>query len=174
MSVYEEKGRLEKALTILSKVPHGATREEAEKIVGWLRVMAIPDRNVFSSYAGAKNPPSQETWNLVCKLAGERPTREEVVGDLGGVLSAAAAAVAWEKMTPASQSLFLSLVDDAGNWSGTPMIYISKESRGNLTQLKRLKVLTTFDSEGNPFATFTALGVAVAKTQGRDLSWVRS
>ncbi len=75
-------------------------------------------------------------------------------------------------ITDASLALFLSLADDAANWSGTPPAWVSKEERGNLTQLKRAGLLTTFVDEGDPFATFTPTGVTLAAEHGFDLSWI--
>lgn len=75
-------------------------------------------------------------------------------------------------LTPASLELFKSLADDAANWSGTPPAWVTKEERGNLTQLKRAGLLTTFVDEGDPFAEFTAAGVALAAEHGIDLAWV--
>lgn len=76
------------------------------------------------------------------------------------------------KLTEASLALFKALADDAANWSGTPPAWVSKEERGNLTQLKRAGLLTTFVDEGDPFAQFTDAGIAFAAEQGIDLSWI--
>lgn len=69
-------------------------------------------------------------------------------------------------ITEKSLQLFLDLARDAGNWSGTPMIggnvEIGTEGRGNLTQLKRAGLLTTFRYDGDTFAEFTDEGVALA------------
>lgn len=75
-------------------------------------------------------------------------------------------------LTPASLELFLGLCDDAPNWSGTPIVWVSKEERGNLTQLKRAKLLATFRDEDEMFVQFTHAGVALAAEHGRDLSWI--
>jgi hypothetical protein len=71
------------------------------------------------------------------------------------------------EITEKSLELFLALADDAGNWSGTPAAWVSAEERGNLTQLKRAGLLTTFVDEGDPFAVFTEAGVALAAAHGR-------
>lgn len=60
------------------------------------------------------------------------------------------------KLTVASLNLLKSLVNDACNWSGTPMINITKEERGNLTALKRAGLLKTSIDEGIQYANFTA------------------
>lgn len=69
-------------------------------------------------------------------------------------------------ITSQSLALFLSLANDAGNWSGTPMVDISKEEKGNLTQLKRAKLLTTMTEDGVTFAFFTEAGRALAAEHG--------
>lgn len=74
-------------------------------------------------------------------------------------------------LTPASLELFKALAEDAPNWSGTPPCWVTKEERGNLTQLKRAKLLATFVDEGDSFAFFTQAGVALAAAHGIDLSW---
>jgi hypothetical protein len=71
-------------------------------------------------------------------------------------------------LTPASAALFASLVDDAGNWSGTPIVEVSREQRGNLTDLKRAGLLTTQADGGVVFAYFTVKGVEFAKSLGLD------
>jgi hypothetical protein len=75
-------------------------------------------------------------------------------------------------LTPASLSLFIALADDAGNWSGTPMIDVTPAERGNLTDLKTKGLLTTGEDEGVMFAWFTDAGKALASEHGIDLSWV--
>ena len=65
-------------------------------------------------------------------------------------------------LTPASKELFESLVEDAGNWSGTPLVTVSPAERGNLTHLKKLGLLDTFVDEGCSFAYFTEAGKALA------------
>lgn len=69
-------------------------------------------------------------------------------------------------ITPKSLELFLALAEDAPNWSGTPMADVTAAERGNLTQLKRAGLLTTYVDEGVPFAVFTAAGVALAAEHG--------
>ena len=75
-------------------------------------------------------------------------------------------------ITDASLALFLEFVEDAPNWSGCPMAEVTKEERGNLTQLKRAKLLTTFVDEGIPFVLFTKAGLELAAQHGHDLSWI--
>lgn len=70
-------------------------------------------------------------------------------------------------VTKASLDLLVKLARDAGNWSGTPMLDITKEERGNLTQLKQEKLLTTFKDEGIEWVNFNlAVGESVEVTDG--------
>lgn len=75
-------------------------------------------------------------------------------------------------MTIASATLFDALARDAGNWSGTPMIGAGANvqtdlaTRGNLTQLKRLGLITTFEDRGDTFVQFTATGAQLAFERG--------
>ncbi len=75
-------------------------------------------------------------------------------------------------ISPASHTLFVRLANDASNWSGTPLITITAAERGNLTQLKRADLLSTFDDGGCSFAQFTEAGKAYAAEHGTDLSWI--
>lgn len=80
------------------------------------------------------------------------------------------------KITDASRVLFLELAKDAGNWGGTPPtdgnVEIGSAGRGNLTQLKRAGLLTTFRSDGDTWIDFTQAGKDYAIAQGVDLSWL--
>ena len=62
-------------------------------------------------------------------------------------------------LTEGSKGLLVRLVKDAGNWSGMPPtngnVDMSPEERGNLTQLKKKKLLTTHDEEGMTWVTFS-------------------
>lgn len=73
-----------------------------------------------------------------------------------------------KNITTASAALLKRLVNDAPNWSGSPMIDITKEERGNLTQLKRAKVLTTFVDEGIEWVQFTT-GLHELNVEGETL-----
>lgn len=79
-----------------------------------------------------------------------------------------------KQLTPASQALFNALAEDSPNWSGTPPtdgnVGMSKEGRGNLTQLKRAGLVTTFSDEGVTWVCFTDKGVALARQQGFQMS----
>lgn len=77
-------------------------------------------------------------------------------------------------LTTASQNLFKALIDDAGNWNGNPLLDISKEERGNLTQLKRAKLVVTFRAEGCDWIAFTTAGIEFARAQNLNLGWVDS
>lgn len=65
-------------------------------------------------------------------------------------------------LTAESYNLLVSLVKDAPNWEGQPLVDITKEQRGNLSDLKRRGILTTFKDEGCMFAIFTEIGIAFA------------
>ena len=71
-------------------------------------------------------------------------------------------------LTEASTALFLEFARDADNWNGQPLVggnvTITKEERGNLTQLKRAGLVTTFVEEGNTWLDFTDAGKALAAT----------
>lgn len=75
-------------------------------------------------------------------------------------------------LTELSEKLFRELAEDAPNWSGTPPFWGTKEERGNLTQLKRAKLVTTFDYDGDVWIDFTDAGKAHAAEIGVDLSWL--
>ena len=65
-------------------------------------------------------------------------------------------------LTPGTTRLFTDLVEDAGNWSGTPLfggnVGDAPADKGHLTDLKKHGLLVTFDDK-NP-------------TTGRPDSWV--
>ena len=73
-------------------------------------------------------------------------------------------------ITNASAELFLAYAKDACNWNGTPLVGGnvggSKEERGNLTQLKRAGLITTFADEGLTWIAFTESGKAFAAEHG--------
>lgn len=73
-------------------------------------------------------------------------------------------------ITKQSLSVFLAYAKDAGNWGGTPLVGGNvggtTEERGNLTQLKRAGLITTFKSDGEVWVQFTEAGVAFAAEHG--------
>lgn len=81
-------------------------------------------------------------------------------------------------ITPASLALFLALARDAGNWNGTPLFGgnagTSKAEQGNLTQLKRAGLVTTWDERDrvngliqvSTWVEFTDKGRALAAEHG--------
>jgi hypothetical protein len=77
-------------------------------------------------------------------------------------------------ITATSLALFLDYARDAVNWSGTPLVGGNVNSgaaeRGNLTQLKRAGLLTTFTSEGDAWIEFTDAGRALAAEHGVHLN----
>jgi hypothetical protein len=79
------------------------------------------------------------------------------------------------EITETSLAVFLAYAKDAGNWSGTPLVGGnvggSKEERGNLTQLKRAGLITTFTDPGvgngpEVWLNFTEAGKALAAEHG--------
>jgi hypothetical protein len=66
-------------------------------------------------------------------------------------------------------TLFLALANDAGNWAGTPMVDITKEQRGNLTQLKTANLIETFTDDYATWADFTDAGKELAAENGIEL-----
>jgi len=66
------------------------------------------------------------------------------------------------KLTPQSLALFLSLAEQADSWSGTPLLEITSEERGNLTQLKKAGLLSTFEHDGDDWVRFSEEGKAYA------------
>ena len=74
-----------------------------------------------------------------------------------------------DSLTTESRSLFLDLVKDSFNWSGTPLIDITREQRGNLTDLKRCGLIKTQTDEGHTWCYFTALGREAASSLGYEL-----
>lgn len=80
-------------------------------------------------------------------------------------------------LTAKSVALFIEYAKDAGNWSGTPLVggnvSGSKEDRGNLTDLKKAGLVTTFKDEGNAWLSFTDQGIVYAKELGIDLDYIK-
>jgi hypothetical protein len=69
-------------------------------------------------------------------------------------------------LTPASLAVFIRHAKDAGNWSGHPMLDITYEQRGNLTDLKVKGLVTTDRDEGIEWMHFTDAGKAFAAEYG--------
>ena len=82
------------------------------------------------------------------------------------------------EITDASKTVFIEYANDAGNWSGSPLVGGNvggtKEERGNLTQLKKAGLIeTAFEkSDRTTWLYFTPAGIAYAATLGIDLSWI--
>lgn len=76
-------------------------------------------------------------------------------------------------ITAQSLDLFLDYARDAGNWGGCPLVGGnvggSKEDRGNLTQLKRAGLITTFKCDGETWVEFTAAGKSLAEGHGVEM-----
>lgn len=75
-------------------------------------------------------------------------------------------------ITPQSLKVFLAYAEDAGNWSGTPLVGGDKAERGNLTQLKKAGLIETDTDEGHTWLYFTDAGKALAAEHGIDLGIV--
>jgi hypothetical protein len=78
------------------------------------------------------------------------------------------------KITDTSRELFAELAADAGNWGGTPLldgnVGTDRHTRGNLTQLKKAGLISTFtDEDRNTFVEFTHAGAEYADILGFDL-----
>jgi len=64
-------------------------------------------------------------------------------------------------LTATSRSLLLRLISDAPNWAGNPMLAQSsiggdeRKERGNITDLKRKGLITSFIDDGFVFITFS-------------------
>ena len=75
-----------------------------------------------------------------------------------------------ETLTAASLELFLEFAKDACNWNGYPLVdgnvVLGSEGRGNLTQLKRAGLLSTFREDGCLWVQFSELGVKFAAKHG--------
>lgn len=73
-------------------------------------------------------------------------------------------------ITETSLKVFLNYAKDAPNWGGSPLaggnVGGSREERGNLTQLKKAGLITTFVDEGNTWINFTVAGRALAHRYG--------
>lgn len=73
-------------------------------------------------------------------------------------------------ITQQSKELFIKYANDAGNWSGCPLVggnvADTKENAGNLTQLKRAQLLTTHKEDGDSWINFTPLGFEYAASLG--------
>lgn len=72
-------------------------------------------------------------------------------------------------MTTETEKLFIELGEDAGNWSGQPMldynVPIGRQRRGNLTDLKKLGLLRTASNEDGTYVVFTDKGKELLKNQ---------
>lgn len=75
-------------------------------------------------------------------------------------------------LTEQSFKLFIDLATDAPNWNGSPILDITKEQRGNLTDLKKHGLVTTSkDPDGYDWVDFTDAGIALANENGLDIGY---
>lgn len=76
-------------------------------------------------------------------------------------------------ITETSLKVFLAYANDAGNWSGVPLVGGNvggdKAERGNLTQLKKAGLIETEVEEGNTWLFFTDAGKALAAQHGIEI-----
>ena len=73
-------------------------------------------------------------------------------------------------LTAASFTMFRTLAADANNWGGTPMLpELDADEKGNLTDLKRKKLLTVEKSDGCLWVYFTPAGLALASELGFEI-----
>ena len=78
-------------------------------------------------------------------------------------------------LTPLSAALFRELVRSAPDWNGNPLFEGDKTERGNLTDLKKLGLVTTFAEDHCTFVSFTETGEALAKEISPEYnSWVEA
>jgi hypothetical protein len=72
------------------------------------------------------------------------------------------------EMTAETWDLFKDIVGDMGNWSGTPPCYnhITAARRGNLADLKKRGLVSTFESDGEEWISVEAPGLSLARELG--------
>ena len=79
-------------------------------------------------------------------------------------------------LTEKSKALFKAYAEDAGNWNGTPLVGGnvggSQEDNGNLTHLKKLGLVETFEYGKEIWISFTDKGRALAKKMGIEIEIV--
>ena len=87
------------------------------------------------------------------------------------------AATTTPTLTAASLALFLEYANDAGNWGGTPLVggnvTMDAAAKGNLTDLKKNGLLTTFREEGEMWINFTEAGMELMRAHGVWTGWAR-
>jgi len=73
-------------------------------------------------------------------------------------------------ITRTSLDVLLDYAGDAGNWSGSPLVGGNvggtKEERGNLTQLKKAGLISTWVEEGNSWVDFTPKAADAIRAAG--------
>ena len=76
-------------------------------------------------------------------------------------------------ITDGTKELFIELVNDSGNWSGTPLfganVADTPAAKGHLTHLKKLDLVTTevdADDKTCSWVFFTDIGITYAKSLG--------
>ena len=79
-----------------------------------------------------------------------------------------------KQLTAASHNLFMEYADDAKNWGGRPFlnegnIEITKEQRGNITDLLKKGFIFICGTEDGDLLAFTEKGIAYAAKQGVEI-----
>lgn len=78
------------------------------------------------------------------------------------------------QITEQSLQLFLAYARDADNWGGMPLVggnvSGTAEARGNITQLKRAGLISTFRADGATWIEFTTAGLELARRHGVELN----
>lgn len=69
-------------------------------------------------------------------------------------------------ITLQSNEVFRRYAEEANDWAGSPMVDGNVEERGNLTQLKKAGLITTFMSDGIKWLCFTSTGKMYAEELG--------
>jgi hypothetical protein len=75
-------------------------------------------------------------------------------------------------LTPATLALFTALCKDAHHWSGVPLLDVTPAEKGNLTDLKKLGLISTTQDDDNRkcvWVEFKQAGRELAKQIGHDL-----
>ena len=73
-------------------------------------------------------------------------------------------------LTPGSSAFLVKLFQDAPNWSGQPMLdFVTPADKGNITDLKRKKLISTNVEEGCTFVWFHDEARSIAAAFGIDL-----
>ncbi len=72
------------------------------------------------------------------------------------------------ELTPESSNLLEAIAKDAANWNGLPPCFnhITLQNRGNLTDLKKKGLLSTFKDEGEEWIQISRAGKDLCISKG--------